>query len=511
VPEEDTRPVLHFQGNLEEACNGDGSTDVLPAPLGCNGPFLMEKSELSAAPAASWKVPDPLVDGTAPRNVWDPNWVWRPEAPATLTGTMTIEFWASCGLCSESVGIPADWVVQLFADNVKVADQRVTATPANANLASKLTIDVSVPTTTAAEWVLRIDPVYIDSQVDTRIYYDSASPCPTSLSADPCDSIVRIPVPQPGAAPPAPSGVRVTDVHDGLRIAWEPVAGAASYEVYRSTQPTFAPGKQTRVAMTAGTSHTDMSAQTLTTYYYRVAAVAADGTKGAASLLAYGTPTKFDRQVKVRVDRPYGPQYWEYAGADNPLFTKWSYVGANPVAARSFTQGIGSAKAGPPAPSPGGGGGGPVSGSEPQSSPSGPSGAGEGGGGGEPVSGSEPQSPPVGGVAGVQTVRTKHTVRGKGALKRARFAIDLRKKLGTKLLFRDLARGLRFAETRVTSVRFRGRTATLRGVGLVNGKRVRYVMVVVDRGTGRRDTFRIRLSNGYERHGRLVFGNVLVR
>jgi hypothetical protein len=70
------------------------------------------------------------------------------------------------------------------------------------------------------------------------------------------------------------------------------------------------------------------------------------------SELAYGKATRFDRQVKLKVDRLYGPQYWEYATASNAIFTHWTFIwdtlelvdGPHLVSARSFTQGIGSTK-----------------------------------------------------------------------------------------------------------------------------------------------------------------------
>ena len=41
--------------------------------------------------------------------------------------------------------------------------------------------------------------------------------------------------------------------------------------------------------------------------------------KSTNSEIAYGMPTKFDRQVKLKVDRLYGPQYWENAlGRSSP-------------------------------------------------------------------------------------------------------------------------------------------------------------------------------------------------
>jgi hypothetical protein len=145
------------------------------------------------------------------------------------------------------------------------------------------------------------------------------------------------------------------------------------YEIHRSTNPAFALGPSTRIATTAGTAcnspnvpswptasddglcYTDSTAGVLTTFYYRVVAVQGSA-KSKASLLAYGTRTEFDRQVKVKVDRLYGPQYWEYATLGNAPGTQWTFLwdtvelvqGQHPFSARSFTQGIGSAKANQP-------------------------------------------------------------------------------------------------------------------------------------------------------------------
>jgi hypothetical protein len=128
----------------------------------------------------------------------------------------------------------------------------------------------------------------------------------------------------------------------------------------------------------------------------------------------------------------------------------------------------------------------------------------------QPQPGAQQPTPPTeGGVAGAEAERTSHMVRGKGALKRVRFAIDLRKAAGTKVTF--VSRTLRFAVTRITTLRFAGAKATLAGVGRVNGKRVRYTLVVLDRGVGRRDSVTLRLSNGVRIQGRLVAGNVTVR
>jgi hypothetical protein len=42
-------------------------------------------------------------------------------------------------------------------------------------------------------------------------------------------------------------------------------------------------------------------------------------------------------------------------------------------------------------------------------------------------------------------------------------------------------------------------------------KGVRFTAVAADRGAGRRDTFRLSLSNGLRRHALLIYGNVTVR
>ena len=365
----DTRTVLHFHGNADDGCTGDGAADE----VACDGPLLTTNPTLSPSLAASWFVPDPLLDEDVDRSIVDPNWVWKLNgASTTVSGPMTVEWWASCGACSASLGFSADWVVSLWADGSKVFEQRLTATPSTPNVPEKLIATVNVPTATASQsFVLKIDPVYIDSQANTRIYYDSTLTCPAASGTAACDSIVRMPVGAAGSGGPGiPQNVRVTDVHSGLRVAWDGVSGATAYQIFRSTDPTFAPTTATRIMTTAGTAcnspnvpswptasrsgrcYTDSGVSTLQTYYYRVVAV--QGTaRSNASLLAYGTPAQYDRQVKLKVDRVYGPQSWEYADLASLAGTSWSYLWDTlelaPVNrlifARSFTQGIGSTKA----------------------------------------------------------------------------------------------------------------------------------------------------------------------
>jgi hypothetical protein len=185
-PEPDERLRLHFQGNFDEGCTGDGRTDL----VACDGPFLMEKSELDDNPAARW-VASSLVSGTADRNVHDPNWVWRLDEPTTLAGPMTVSWWAACPGCGV---FEDDWFIRLWADGRLVLDERITASPALPGVASRLETTVEVPETTAdSSFVLHVDPVYIDTQNPSVIYYDSTEGCDAASEA-PCDSWVLMPV-----------------------------------------------------------------------------------------------------------------------------------------------------------------------------------------------------------------------------------------------------------------------------------------------------------------------------
>lgn len=379
VPAPGERPVFHFQGNVEEGCTGDGAADI----IACGGPFLREESALSANPAATWKVSDPLIGGTADRTIYDPNWIWNLDEPTALGGYMTVEFWASCGACGSDIGLSADWNIRLWADGALVFERRLSASPLRPNQPQKLELTVNVPTVTATDnFVLHVDPVYIDSQIETLIYYDSAEACP-GLTGGACDSLVHMPVIEDGGAHlAAPANVRVTDRHGRLQVAWDPVAGATEYLIYRDTDPAFDPAAATPLAATAGEPcnapdvpswpgasrsglcFADQDVAQGATYYYRV--IASDGaTTGDPSLLSYGAATAFDRQVKVGFDRLWGPRVWEYASLQNAAATLWEAIWdtleldpeATGISARSFTQGIGSATADvqppPPPPPPG--------------------------------------------------------------------------------------------------------------------------------------------------------------
>jgi serine protease AprX len=435
------RPVLYMHGKsdlhptLDGACSGNGETDVAQ----CNGPFLMPKTTLGAGAPAFWRsgLDDEVFDGTSDRSIHDPNWSWcltapgpgcptdpsyMPPGPQTVGGPMTVEWWGACNLCDADLGISADWMIRVWGDGLLRAEERVTATPADPGVPSRLIETIILPTFTANQRiVVHIDPVFVDSQTITFTYYDSDTDpdTPCTAAGGRCDSLVRMPVGGTGGSaggPGNPQNVRVTDLPanapypaapqvPALRVAWDPVANATQYRVFRSTNPLNVgtqvysgpgqacpgdpdgsgpglgmspeapapePGDIWAGHDRTGLCFTDTGVQLRTTYYYRV--VARQGTQqSGSSQIAYGTPTRYDRQVKVKLDRLYGPQYWESALVEpspNPTLdiagTQWRHLwdtlelvaGQHPLFARSFTQEIGSTKAGRTLRDDGGGGGG---------------------------------------------------------------------------------------------------------------------------------------------------------
>jgi hypothetical protein len=134
-----------------------------------------------------------------------------------------------------------------------------------------------------------------------------------------------------------------------------------------------------------------------------------------------------------------------------------------------------------------------------------------GGGGGSapaPAPATQPApAAPASGVQGASTTKVRHLVRANGRTRAATFAVDLRRGPATKVVYRDLAAKLRFHSLRITSIVVQGRTATLRGVGVRDGKRVAFRVVLVD---AARDSIRVQFG-GYARAAVVVKGFVTVR
>ncbi len=195
-----TPTVLHFQGNTEEGCQGDGASDI----VACAGPFLQTNATLSAGPAASWTIANPALNGTNHRTIYDPSWIWNLTAPTRLGGPMTVDWWASCGGCGP--GLNATWEIRIWADGVLVSSQRVIRTPDAPNVPKLLSASLFIPEINAnSTIVLHIDPISIDTQNNTKIYYDSQLDCPGVVGGGPCDSKITMPVLAPGEIVPTPT------------------------------------------------------------------------------------------------------------------------------------------------------------------------------------------------------------------------------------------------------------------------------------------------------------------
>jgi hypothetical protein len=70
---------------------------------------------------------------------------------------------------------------------------------------------------------------------------------------------------------------------------------------------------------------------------------------------------------------------------------------------------------------------------------------------------------------------------------------------------------LRMRSLKITRIRVTGSRVLVQGRGKLGRRMVWFSATAVDRGQGRRDYFRIKLSNGYSAAGRLVAGSITIR
>jgi hypothetical protein len=116
-----------------------------------------------------------------------------------------------------------------------------------------------------------------------------------------------------------------------------------------------------------------------------------------------------------------------------------------------------------------------------------------------------------GGVAGVAVAAARSivgagSVRGLGRSARAAFRVDVS---SSKALLTWKQKGSTFRSLRLTSARFGARAATLAGVAILDGKRVRFTAALVDNGA-KGDVFRIAWA-GKTLGGPLLRGGLTVR
>jgi hypothetical protein len=118
--------------------------------------------------------------------------------------------------------------------------------------------------------------------------------------------------PPPNGAPYAVTGLVATPGAGQVALSWNVVAGATSYNIYRTAESGYEPAAASVTGIT-GTSYTDTGLNDGTTYYYQVVAVNSSGPSGF-SPEAHATtpgvkpdPTKFNFETDT--------QGWSAGGA----------------------------------------------------------------------------------------------------------------------------------------------------------------------------------------------------
>jgi fibronectin type 3 domain-containing protein len=130
---------------------------------------------------------------------------------------------------------------------------------------------------------------YADSTVlnGTTYYYEVTAVNAIGEGAPSTQSAAATPA-VPVVVPTAPLGVNAVPGNAQVSVSWSAVAGAASYNVYRSTS---AGTQGAKIAASSVTAYTDAAAVNGTTYYYEITAVNAAGEGPASAQSAAATPT----------------------------------------------------------------------------------------------------------------------------------------------------------------------------------------------------------------------------
>jgi serine protease AprX len=344
------RTTYHLTGSPDDALTTEGTfgTDEPTAAtplLQTAGGSLADPDVPSNPLAITWTGPfDGRVDG-------DLRFDWWWATPNVLGGLIDVEVVVTVFADPDpDGGAQPDAVIGRRTVRLQAlpealgAVRNVTSVPVRGEVAGTLQVQVT--------------PVYVDTGPALTAFYGSAD-TPSSFGV-PAEATA------PTADVDAPEQLRITDLQDRLRLAWDPVDGAERYAVYRSTDPGFTVGPDTLRGTTEGTACrapdvpswpgasrdglcvVDGDVTPGTTYYYRVVAIQQD-LPGAPSLLGYGTPTAPERLARVQVDRIFGPGYWEPATPTDASVGAWTHrwdlrgvVDPAEPRARVFSQGVGS-------------------------------------------------------------------------------------------------------------------------------------------------------------------------
>ena len=134
---------------------------------------------------------------------------------------------------------------------------------------------------------------------------------------------LTVSVVDPDVAPPAaPTDLTATSVEkNSITLAWSPVEGAQSYDVYRSRS---ADGPFDFLARVADPGYTDADVLTTVAYYYRVAAVNAGGLSEPSEVLEVPAATTLVREAEYLDRAPVA------IAQEDGVYVGWRMLGLEP-------------------------------------------------------------------------------------------------------------------------------------------------------------------------------------
>src|SRR5207302_2713333 len=133
------------------------------------------------------------------------------------------------------------------------------------------------------EWTIRAEIVEVAREIEDPFTLKRSLLVLVALAA------FATAVPATADAAASPAGLTGIALDGAADLAWQPVAGASAYNVYRGTTPTTVTTLISPVGGVTATGFTDTGAVDSTTYYYAVKPIVA-GAESGASLTAQATP-----------------------------------------------------------------------------------------------------------------------------------------------------------------------------------------------------------------------------